>query len=59
MDVRLENGSGAQPNVSNDQVLNSTTISALITVRKGAKAGAWDVRVGSGVLTDGFTVTVP
>lgn len=59
MDVRLENGHGARPTVSNVDVQNSTTIAVLITVKRGAKAGSWDVRVGSGVLVDGFTVTIP
>ncbi|MDH3338293.1 MAG: lysyl oxidase family protein [Gammaproteobacteria bacterium] len=60
MEVSLENGSGARPTVS---VVNvdeqNSTITAVITLKKGAKAGNWDVRVGSGVLPGGFTVTVP
>jgi hypothetical protein len=59
MEVKLENGSGAPPTVSNIIVVDPTTITALITLKKGAKAVSWDVRVGSGALDDGFTVTVP
>ena len=60
MDVTLENGQGARPVVSNISIDEQTsTITALITMKKGAKAVSWDVRVGSGVLVDGFTVTVP
>ena len=58
MDVRLENGSGSRPTISNIDI-SATTITAMITVKNGAKAGSWDVRVGSGVLIDGFTVSVP
>ena len=58
-DVSLENGRGARPTVSNIDVQNDTTITALITVKNGAKAGTWDVRAGTGVLVDGFTVTAP
>jgi hypothetical protein len=58
MEVRLENGKGSRPTVSDVNVQNST-ITALITVKKGAKAASWDVRVGSGVLVGEFTVTVP
>jgi hypothetical protein len=60
MEVILENGRGSRPTVSNVNVnVPDSTITALITVKNGAKAGSWDVRVGSGVLVDGFTVTVP
>jgi hypothetical protein len=60
MGVTLENGSGSRPTVSGVGVdVQNSTITALITVKKGAKAGFWDVRVGSGVLFDGFEVTVP
>lgn len=60
MDVTLENGRGAPPTVSNVNIdSQNSTVTALITVKKGAKATSWDVRVGSGVLVDGFTVTVP
>ncbi len=60
MEVTLENGKGPRPTVSNVNVdEQNSTITALITVKKGAKADSWNVRVGSGVLVDGFTVTVP
>ena len=58
MEVTLENGKGPRPTVS-DVTVSSTMITALITMKKGAKAVSWDVRVGSGVLDGGFTVTVP
>ncbi len=60
MEVKLENGKGTRPTVSDVNVdVQNSTITALITVKKGAKADSWDVRVGSGVLVSGFTVTVP
>ena len=58
MTVKLENGRGARPVVSNVQIdEQASTVTALITMKKGAKPTTWDVRVGSGVLVDGFTVT--
>jgi hypothetical protein len=59
MAVSLENGRGSRPTVGDVIVENDSTITAVITLKKGAKAAAWDVRVGSGVLVDGFTVSAP
>jgi hypothetical protein len=62
MEVSLENGSGARPTVSIvGRTFSDTTdtIDAWITLKNGAKAVSWDVRVGSGVLAGGFTVTAP
>ena len=60
MDVTLENGRGARPVVTDVNIDEQTsTITALITIKNGAKAGFWDVRVGNGVLVNGFEVTVP
>jgi hypothetical protein len=59
MEVRLEDGKGPRPTVGDIIVENDSTITALITMKKGAKADSWDVRVGSGVLEGGFKVTVP
>jgi hypothetical protein len=56
--VSFENGSGPRPTASNVVVHDANTITARVTVKKGGSRGArlWDVRVGSGVLLDGFTV---
>lgn len=59
MGVSFENGSGPRPTASNVSVdANTNTITATVTVKKGGSRSArvWDVRVGSGVLFDGFTV---
>jgi hypothetical protein len=59
MEVSFENGSGARPGASNVTVVDSTTITATVTVKNGGGPRSdrvWDVRVGSGVLVDGFTV---
>jgi hypothetical protein len=56
--VGFENGSKPSPVASNINVLNSTTIKATVNV-KGSGRGpdyVWDVRVGSAVLPDAFTV---
>jgi hypothetical protein len=58
--VTFENGAGVAPTADLTSV-NSTTIEAVITAHKNAKAAAWDVRVtnsdgSTGVLTGGFTV---
>jgi hypothetical protein len=59
MSVSFENGSGQRPaatvvSVSSD----GTTINANVTVKKGGSRTdrLWDVRVGTGVLPDAFTV---
>jgi len=57
--VSFENGSGPPPAAKNIVVSpDGTTIQATVTVKKGkpGKDPVWDVRVGSGVLFDGFTV---
>jgi len=57
--VSFENGSGARPVASNVTVVDSTTITAMVTVKTGGGPRSdrvWDVRVGSDVLPNGFTV---
>jgi len=57
--VSFENGSGARPEASNVTVVDSTTITATVIVKTGGGPRSdrvWDVRVGSGVLANGFTV---
>jgi len=57
--VGFESGSGQAPTASNVVVLDSTTISLTISVKQGAgKSGdpVWDLRVGSAVLPNAFTV---
>lgn len=56
--VGFENGSGSAPIVSNVDVVNSTTITATVTVKKGGgkQARVWDLRVGSGTLFRAFTI---
>jgi hypothetical protein len=59
MGVSFENGSGARPVASNVTVVDSTTITATVTVKTGGGPRSdrvWDVRVGSEVLPNGFTV---
>jgi hypothetical protein len=58
MAVTFENGSGARPTASHVTVVDATTITAEVTVKKGGPKSPrfWDVRVGSGVLFDGFLV---
>lgn len=58
MGVSFENGSGPRPTASNVIVRDANTITANVTVKKGGSRSArvWDVRVGSGILFDGFTV---
>jgi Lysyl oxidase len=59
MGVSFENGSGARPVASNVTVVDSTTITATVTVKSGGGPRSdrvWDVRVGSGVLANGFAV---
>jgi hypothetical protein len=56
--VGFENGSGPAPVLSNITVLDSSTITATVTVKTGGgrNNSVWDIRVGSAVLVDGFTV---
>jgi Lysyl oxidase len=56
--VSFENGSGARPVASNVTVVDSTTITATVTVKTGGPKNdqVWDVRVGSGLLPNGFAV---
>jgi Lysyl oxidase len=56
--VSLENGSNPRPTVSNVRVLDANTITADVAVKSGGggRDRVWDVRVGSSVLPDGFTV---
>jgi hypothetical protein len=59
MSVTFEGGSGPPPTVKNVAVVDGSTIQATVTVKKGkpGKDPVWDVRVGSGLLPGGFTVT--
>ena len=56
--VSFANGAGATPIASNITVHNANTIRAHVTVKNGGppRDRVWDVRVGSGVLANGFTV---
>ena len=56
--VRFSNGTGARPSASNVVVQNSTTITALVTVKKGRTNGdtVWNLKVGTAVLANAFTV---
>jgi hypothetical protein len=58
MTVTFEDGSGARPTASHVTVVDANTIMADVTVKKGGPKSPrfWDVRVGSGVLFDGFLV---
>lgn len=58
MGVSFEGGSGPPPQASN-VVVSPNRVEATVTVKKGkiGKDPVWDVRVGSGVLFGGFTVT--
>ena len=56
--VSFEQGSGARPVASSVVVQSASTLTALVTVKKG-KAGTdpvWDLRVGTGILRDAFAV---
>ena len=61
--LTFDNGKGKPPTVSNVMVVDSTTITAEITISSKAKVGIfWDVTVtntdgGSGTLLGGFEVT--
>jgi hypothetical protein len=56
--VGFENGTGSAPVVSNVKVVNSTTITATVTVKKGGNKQVrfWDLRVGSGTLIRAFSI---
>jgi hypothetical protein len=57
--VSFEGGSGAPPTAKNVVVSdNGTKIEATVTIKKGkpGRNPVWDVRVGSGILFNGFTV---
>lgn len=56
--VGFENGTGSAPLVSNVTVVNSTTITAIVTVKKGGgkQVRYWDLRVGSGTLFRALTI---
>ena len=58
MQVSFENGSGQRPMATQVTVVDANTITANVTVRNGGggRDPVWDVRVGSGVLPNGFTV---
>lgn len=59
MGITFEGGSGPPPTVSNVVVSpDGTTIQATLTIKKGkgGKDPVWDLRVGSGVLFNSFTV---
>jgi hypothetical protein len=58
MAVGFENGTGSAPTISNVVVVNSTTITATVSVKKGGgkQARVWDLRVGSGTLIRAFTI---
>ena len=59
MTVSFVNGSGPTPTVSKVVVSpDGTTIQAIVTVKrsKSAKDPVWDLRVGSGILFNAFTV---
>jgi len=58
MTVSFEQGSGAKPTASNVVVQSASTITAVVTVKKGTIGSdpVWDLRVGSGVLPDAFVV---
>jgi hypothetical protein len=59
MSVTFENGSGARPVASNVTVVDSQKITATLTVKAGGgpkSDNVWDVRVGPGLLVNGFTV---
>jgi hypothetical protein len=59
MTVGFENGSGPPPQAKNIDISpDGTTIQATVTIKKGkpGRDNVWDVRVGSGVLPNAFTV---
>ena len=58
MSVSFENGSGPAPSASNITVTDPNTITATVTVKNGGSPNEriWDVRVGPGLLSNGFTI---
>jgi hypothetical protein len=59
MTASFEGGAGQRPTASNvvvDPNSGGTKLTANVTVPKKAKISNWDVRVGSGVLPNGFRV---
>jgi hypothetical protein len=56
--VSFSSGTGARPSASNVVVQNSTTITALVTVKKGKTNGdtVWNLKVGTAVLSNAFTI---
>jgi hypothetical protein len=58
MNVSFANGSGQTPTVSNIRVVDDHNLTATVTVKKGGNQSdpVWDLRVGTAVLTNGFTV---
>lgn len=59
MAVTFENGSGYKPAASNVVVVSPELITATVTIKKTGRAGTdnvWDVRVGTAILANGFTV---
>jgi len=56
--VGFENGSGPAPVASDVIVHDTSTITAVVTVKNGGGSNdsVWDLRVGSAVLPGGFTV---
>jgi len=56
--VGFENGTGGAPLVSNVRVVNPTTITATVTVKKGGgkQVRYWDLRVGDGTLKRAFSI---
>jgi hypothetical protein len=58
LSMTFDQGSGARPVASNVVVQNASTMTALVTVKKGKVAAdaIWDLRIGSAVLPDAFIV---
>jgi len=58
MSLGFENGSGPAPVATNVVVVDSSTITAFVTVKSGGgkRIRAWDVRVSSAVLPGAFTI---
>lgn len=56
--VTFEGGSGPPPVAKNVIVVNENTVTADVSVKRGkpGKDRVWDVRVGSGILPNGFRV---
>jgi Lysyl oxidase len=56
--LTFEGGSGPPPAAKNVVVVDENTVKADVTVKKGkpGKDPVWDVRVGSGILFNGFRV---